>query len=209
MSVIRHLSISMSKSCHEDGGSKGKSLAAADRRVVEGLDLRNLRRRNPRTNAVRRRRQPAVHRGASRCSAARSPIYNGSFNSPLLMRTFHPCFNAFAKSSGRFSQRLFVSAGGARCPVCGNQLQIRLNADEMGVRCVRCGASPVTQSIVDVIRAEYPDLSALSAYELSSRGALVEWLAPRAGSASPYSLARFDKWIPCGIKLPWASAAVG
>lgn len=68
------------------------------------------------------------------------------------------------------------------CPVCGNGLQIRLNTDEMGVRCTRCGASPVTQSIVDVIRAEHPDLSSLSVYELSSRGALVEWLTPRAGS---------------------------
>lgn len=75
-----------------------------------------------------------------------------------------------------------VRVGWWICPVCGNSLQIRLNMDEMGVRCIRCGASPVTQSIVDVIRAEHPDLSSLSVYELSSRGALVEWLIPRAGS---------------------------
>jgi SAM-dependent methyltransferase len=68
------------------------------------------------------------------------------------------------------------------CPICGNPLQVRLNTDEMGVRCVRCGASPVTQSIVDVIRGECSDLSSLSVYELSSRGALVDWLAPRVGS---------------------------
>ena len=68
------------------------------------------------------------------------------------------------------------------CPVCGNHLQLRLNTDEMGVRCLRCGASPVTQSIVDRIRAEHADVSALSVYELSSRGALVDWLAARAGS---------------------------
>jgi SAM-dependent methyltransferase len=90
-------------------------------------------------------------------------------------------FQSFRKVA-RSLQPKAVRMGWWRCPVCGNHLQVRLNADEMGVRCVRCGASPVTQSIVDVIRAEYPDLSSLSAYELSSRGALVEWLAPRAGS---------------------------
>ncbi|MHB8569358.1 MAG: class I SAM-dependent methyltransferase [Metallibacterium sp.] len=68
------------------------------------------------------------------------------------------------------------------CPICGSALQVRLNTNEMGVRCVRCGASPVTQSIVDVIRGKCLDLSSLSVYELSSRGVLVDWLAPRAGS---------------------------
>jgi len=67
------------------------------------------------------------------------------------------------------------------CPLCGHHLQLRLDIDEMGVRCARCGASPVTQSIVAVIRAECPALTALSAYELSSRGALVDWLAARVG----------------------------
>ncbi len=73
-------------------------------------------------------------------------------------------------------------AGWWACPVCGNHLQLRLDMNEMGVRCIRCGASPVTQSIVDVIRAESPDLSSLSVYELSSRGALVDWLKTRVGS---------------------------
>lgn len=52
----------------------------------------------------------------------------------------------------------------------------------MGVRCVRCGASPVSQSIVAVIRDECPDLSASTVYELSSRGKLVDWLKGRTGS---------------------------
>lgn len=67
------------------------------------------------------------------------------------------------------------------CPLCSHRLQVRLSNDEMGVRCTHCGASPVTQSIVAVIRAECPDLAAVSAYELSSRGALVDWLTPRVG----------------------------
>ncbi len=68
------------------------------------------------------------------------------------------------------------------CPVCGCSVQVRLNTDEMGVRCVCCGASPVTQSIVDVIRSTCADLSSLSVYELSSRGAFVDWLTLHAGS---------------------------
>lgn len=67
------------------------------------------------------------------------------------------------------------------CPLCSHRLQVRISNDEMGVRCTHCGASPVTQSIVAVIRAECPDLAAVSAYELSSRGALVDWLAARVG----------------------------
>ena len=68
------------------------------------------------------------------------------------------------------------------CPVCGCGLQVRLNTDEMGVRCVCCGASPVTQSIVDVIGSTCTDLPSLSVYELSSRGVLVDWLRSHAGS---------------------------
>lgn len=68
------------------------------------------------------------------------------------------------------------------CPICGNPFQIRLCVDEMGVRCMRCGASPVSQSIVDVIKSECPDLPALAVYELSSRGKVVDWLRAHVGS---------------------------
>lgn len=87
----------------------------------------------------------------------------------------------YRKAIRMFRPRAF-RIGWWACPLCGHSLQLRLDEDEMGVRCVRCAASPVTQSIVDVIRAEYPDLSALSVYELSSRGALVDWLAAHAGA---------------------------
>ena len=80
------------------------------------------------------------------------------------------------RKAARMLQPNAFRLGWWACPVCGNRLHLRLSTDEMGVRCVRCGASPVTQSIVDVIRAEHPDLSGLSVYELSSRGALVDWL---------------------------------
>lgn len=75
-----------------------------------------------------------------------------------------------------------LRAGWWACPICSNPFQIRLNADEMGVRCMRCGASPVSQSIVDVIRSECADLRTWTVYEMSSRGALVDWLKSHAGS---------------------------
>ena len=68
------------------------------------------------------------------------------------------------------------------CPVCDGQLQIRLARDEVGIRCLGCAATPITQSIVGVIRAEVPSLASASIYELSSRGSLVDWLTARCGS---------------------------
>ncbi len=68
------------------------------------------------------------------------------------------------------------------CPVCDGQLQIRLARDEVGIRCVACAATPITQSIVGVIRAELPSLASASVYELSSRGALVAWLTGRCAA---------------------------
>jgi SAM-dependent methyltransferase len=68
------------------------------------------------------------------------------------------------------------------CPVCDGRLQIRLVRDEIGIRCLACAATPITQSIVGVIRTEVPALASASVYELSSRGALVDWLTGRCAS---------------------------
>lgn len=68
------------------------------------------------------------------------------------------------------------------CPVCGNKIHIRLSHSDVGVRCLRCGASAITQSIIGVILAECPDLAEKDAYELSSRGVMVDWLAKRVRS---------------------------
>ncbi len=65
------------------------------------------------------------------------------------------------------------------CAVCGFPLLVRLRADEMGVRCLRCGASSVTQSLVDVLQQLKLDLAQNDAYELSAQGPLVPLLAER------------------------------
>jgi SAM-dependent methyltransferase len=68
------------------------------------------------------------------------------------------------------------------CPACGPTLLIRLARDPVSVRCVRCRASGIHMSIVQVLRRLYPELASLSVYELSSRGPLFEYLKARAGN---------------------------
>jgi SAM-dependent methyltransferase len=67
------------------------------------------------------------------------------------------------------------------CPICGPTLLVRLARDAISVRCVRCHASGIHMSIVQVIEGLYPSLSALAVYEMSSRGSLFEYLKDRAG----------------------------
>jgi SAM-dependent methyltransferase len=63
-----------------------------------------------------------------------------------------------------------------RCAACGFGLQLRLARSESGVRCARCGASAVTQSLAEVVRREMPGLGACTAYEMSAKGPLVAFL---------------------------------
>lgn len=68
------------------------------------------------------------------------------------------------------------------CPLCQFPLLVRLRAEEMGVRCPRCGASAVTQSLVDVLDQLGLDLAHSKVYELSAQGALVKYLRQRCRS---------------------------
>lgn len=68
------------------------------------------------------------------------------------------------------------------CAVCNFPLQLRLRDEEMGVRCARCGASAVTQSLVDVLAQLELGLAHADAYELSAQGPLVGFLRRRARS---------------------------
>ena len=69
-----------------------------------------------------------------------------------------------------------------RCPACGASLLLRLSADEMGVRCLRCRGSAVSLSLVRVLNRELPDLGGKHVYELSARGPLYRYLKHQAGS---------------------------
>lgn len=72
----------------------------------------------------------------------------------------------------RFSQLAFTWE---MCHCCGWMLQVKTYDDEMGVRCTRCFATPVSQSMVCVFKQQLkPHYKNI--YELSSRGAFVRFL---------------------------------
>ena len=63
------------------------------------------------------------------------------------------------------------------CPVCMSRRPIiRLEENEISVRCLMCRASAITMSLVTVLRRVVPDLETKVVYELSSRGALFQYL---------------------------------
>jgi len=66
------------------------------------------------------------------------------------------------------------------CVLCdGRRPFVRLRRDEIAVRCLGCGASPITLSMVDVLRGFA--LERLHVYELSARGPLCAFLQRSAG----------------------------
>ncbi len=68
-----------------------------------------------------------------------------------------------------------LAIGAGDCPLCeGRRPFVRLRRDEIAVRCLGCGASPITLSMVDVLRGL--PLAHLHAYELSARGPLCAFL---------------------------------
>ena len=69
-----------------------------------------------------------------------------------------------------------VAIGRFRCPLCGPGLLLRLSRDPIGVRCLRCGASAITLSMVSALAIERPSFCGERVYELSSRGPLFTYL---------------------------------
>lgn len=63
-----------------------------------------------------------------------------------------------------------------RCPGCGPSLLLRLGTDEMLTRCVRCRATPVHLSMIAALRANVDNLPGRHAYELSTTGAVLDYL---------------------------------
>jgi SAM-dependent methyltransferase len=66
------------------------------------------------------------------------------------------------------------------CPLCGPTLFLKLQRDQLGTRCVRCGASPIAMGIAAVVRERFGDLSQSRVYEASSRGPLFDFLRREA-----------------------------
>lgn len=84
------------------------------------------------------------------------------------------------------------------CPTCGPSLMVKLADDAISVRCLRCGASAIHMSILQVLQRLYPQLSGLAVYEMSSRGPLFGYLRTRAGQFAYSEF--FDDVKPGGLK---------
>lgn len=67
------------------------------------------------------------------------------------------------------------------CPLCDRKrCFVRLDADEISIRCLSCKATPITLSLAAVLRHVCPILDAMNVYELSSRGPLFEYLTRKS-----------------------------
>jgi SAM-dependent methyltransferase len=66
------------------------------------------------------------------------------------------------------------------CPLCGPGLAVRLRNEETGVRCLRCGASPVHRSFGRVLAQRVGRLAEQDACELSARGPWAAYLRKHA-----------------------------
>ncbi len=70
-----------------------------------------------------------------------------------------------------------------RCPFCGPSVFVRLNADEAGLRCVRCTSSAVHLAIGRALLAETDGIAGMDVCELSTSGPLAGYLRDHARSA--------------------------
>jgi SAM-dependent methyltransferase len=66
--------------------------------------------------------------------------------------------------------------------------------NEVGIRCLRCRATPITLSLIEVLRGRLPGLADLDVYEMSSRGPLVKYLGGKAKSVTTSEY--FDDVLP-------------
>lgn len=62
------------------------------------------------------------------------------------------------------------------CPACGPTAFLKLAALETAVRCLRCHASAIHLSIIEVLKTVAPGMGGRDVYEMSSRGPLVRFL---------------------------------
>jgi SAM-dependent methyltransferase len=71
------------------------------------------------------------------------------------------------------------------CPLCGcHRLLVRLDNNEIAIRCCTCRASVVSMSIAAVITQLINDPASVAVYELSARGPLLGYLQGRFGEVT-------------------------
>ena len=83
-------------------------------------------------------------------------------------------------AAGLLNWRKFALKVGV-CPLCGPTAFVKLNDNELAVRCLRCKSGAVLHSFVGVLRQLVPNLGELHVYELSAQGPWVAYLRKHAG----------------------------
>ena len=73
-----------------------------------------------------------------------------------------------------------LGVAGESCALCGFPFLVRLADSGLAVRCPACGASAITQSLVDVLTRQTLRLDQCKVYELSAQGPLVRFLRRHA-----------------------------
>ena len=81
------------------------------------------------------------------------------------------------------------------CALCRFPVSVRLCKKDIGVRCPQCGASAISQSLVEALNQNVSTLRECDAYELSSSGVLVHFLKRRTRSLT---LSEFFEDVPVG-----------
>jgi SAM-dependent methyltransferase len=81
------------------------------------------------------------------------------------------------------------------CPLCGPGVVVRLRNEESGVRCLRCGASPVHRSLAQVLLRHVDRLRDRDTCELSARGPWAAYLRTRSRKAA---LSEYFADLPAG-----------
>jgi len=68
------------------------------------------------------------------------------------------------------------------CPLCGPSFLLKLDNNEIAVRCMRCGATPISMSLGLVVKTLVPNLRHARVCELSARGAFFHFLRRHANT---------------------------
>lgn len=69
-----------------------------------------------------------------------------------------------------------------RCPLCRYPISVQLQNRDIGVRCLVCGASAISRSLVEALQARVDSIEQRDAYELSAAGGVVRYLKAHARS---------------------------
>jgi hypothetical protein len=98
---------------------------------------------------------------------------------PVIARTDGLLPNSFLRSIRaliRLTRPTELGLARQHCPLCGGSLLLRLQDSEHGIRCLNCRGGVTQMSLARAVTSRLPGLPKIAVYELSARGAFVNFL---------------------------------